>query len=186
HRLGDTVAGFLERTRDLYLEHLVPWFEEGIGVPFSEAERHDAAILFRMRERDACFRAERMVPALRETLLRLGVALDDQPNVHLDTEERPKKNPRAFCVAVQAPGEVYLVMRPTGGYQDWRALFHEAAHTEHYDHVEAARPFEERLLRDNSVTQAYAFSLELLLLHAALLRQHPDAGSAALPTLLHR
>jgi hypothetical protein len=139
-----------------------------------------------MRERDACFRAERMMPALRETLLRLGVALDDQPNVHLDTEERPKKNPRAFCVAVQAPGEVYLVMRPTGGYQDWRALFHEAGHTEHYAHVDATRPFEERLLGDNSVTEAYAFSLEHLLLDAAWLGEHAEAGGEELATLLHR
>jgi len=185
-RLGETMTGFLERTRDLYLEHLEPWFEEVIGVPFAQAERHDAAILFRMRERDACFRAERMVPALRETLLRLGVALDDQPNVHLDTEERPKKNPRAFCVAVQAPGEVYLVMRPTGGYQDWRALFHEAGHTEHYAHVDATRPFEERLLGDNSVTEAYAFSLEHLLLDAAWLGEHAEAGGEELATLLHR
>jgi hypothetical protein len=186
HSLGETAAGFLARTRDLYLEHLVPWFEEVIGVPFAEAERHDAAVLFRMRERDACFPAERMVPALRETLLRLGVALDDQPNVHLDTDDRPKKNPRAFCVAVQAPGEVYLVIRPTGGYQDWRALFHEAGHTEHFAHVEAARPFEERLLGDNSVTEAFAFSMEHLLLDAAWLAEHAEATGEELRTLLHR
>jgi hypothetical protein len=186
HRLGATVSGFLDRTRDLYLANLVPWFEEVIGVPFAQAERHDAAVLFRMRERDACFRAERMVPALRETLLRLGVALDDQPNVHLDTEDRPRKNPRAFCVAVQSPGEVYLVTRPTGGYQDWRALFHEAGHTEHYAHVEAARPFEERLLGDNSVTEAYAFSLEHLLLDAAWLAEHTEATGEELRSLLHR
>lgn len=186
HGLGATVAGFLARTRDLYLEHLVPWFEEVIGVPFAEAERHDAAVLFRMRERDACFPAERMLPALRETLLRLGVALDDQPNVHLDTEDRPRKNPRAFCVAVQAPGEVYLVTRPTGGYQDWRSLFHEAGHTEHFAHVEAARPFEERLLGDNSVTESFAFSLEHLLLDGAWLAEHAGASGEELRTLLHR
>jgi hypothetical protein len=186
HALGETMAGFLERTRDLYLEQLAPWFEEVIGVPFAEAERHDAAVLFRMRERDACFRAERMLPALRDTLLRLGVALDDQPNVHLDIEERPRKNPRAFCVAVRAPEEVYLVTRPTGGYQDWRALFHEAGHTEHFAHIDAARPFEERLLGDNSVTEAYAFSLEHLLLDSAWLAEHAEAGGKELRDLLHR
>jgi hypothetical protein len=184
--LGEVMAGFLDRTRDLYIEHIGPWFEEVIGVPFAEAERHDASVLFRMRERDASFRAERMVPALRETLLRLGVALDDQPNVHLDTEERPRKNPRAFCVAVRAPEEVYLVTRPTGGYQDWRSLFHEAGHTEHFAHVEAARPFEERQLGDSSVTEAYAFSLEHLLLDAPWLAEHAELGGEELSTFLHR
>jgi hypothetical protein len=184
--LGEVMSGFLERTRDLYLEHVGPWFEEVIGVPFAEAERHDASVLFRMHERDASFPAEGMVPALRETLRRLGVALDDQANVRLDTEDRPRKSPRAFCVAVRAPEEVYLVIRPTGGYQDWRALFHEAGHTEHFAHVDAARPFEERLLGDNSVTEAYAFSLEHLLLDAAWLGEHVEIGGAERDALLRR
>jgi hypothetical protein len=184
--LGAVMAGFLERTRGLYREHVGPWFEEVIGVPFAEAERHDAGVLFRMHERDASFPAGRMVPALRETLLRLGVALDDQANVHLDTEDRPKKNPRAFCVAVRAPEEIYLVTRPTGGYQDWRALFHEAGHTEHFAHVDPTRPFEERLLGDNSVTEAYAFSLEHLLLEAAWLAEHAELRDDERRSLLRR
>jgi hypothetical protein len=184
--LGEVMTGFLERTRPLYLENVGPWFEEVVGVPFSEAERHDAGVLFRMHERDASFPAGGMVPALRDTLRRLGVALDEQANVHLDTEERPRKNPRAFCVAVRAPEEVYLVMRPTGGYQDWRALFHEAGHTEHFAHVDAARPFEERLLGDNSVTEAYAFSLEHLLLDAAWLAEHVEIGGPERRALLRR
>jgi hypothetical protein len=184
--LGEVMAGFLERTRGLYLERVGPWFEEVIGVPFAQAERHDAGVLFRMHERDASFPADGMVPALRDTLRRLGIALDDQANVHLDTEDRPKKSPRAFCVAVRAPEQVYLVIRPTGGYQDWRALFHEAGHTEHFAHVDASRPFEERLLGDNSVTEAYAFSLEHLLLDAAWLGEHVEIGGEARDALLRR
>jgi hypothetical protein len=183
--LGQQLQAFLSRTHDLYVAHMAPWFEEVIGVPWSQAERHDAALLFRMTEHDTWFEGSRMLPALRSTLLGLGVALDDQPNVHLDTEERPKKNPRAFCAPVRTPDEVYLVIRPTGGYMDFRALFHEAGHTEHFAHVERTRPFEERDLGDNSVTEAFAFTLEHLLLDGAWIGDSLGLDDASLRRLLH-
>ena len=183
--LGRQLQSFLARTADLYEAHVAPWFEEVIGAPWAQAQRHDAALLFRMTEQDAWFAGERMLPALRSTLLGLGVALDDQPNVHLDTEERPRKNPRAFCAPVRTPDEVYLVIRPTGGYQDYRALFHEAGHTEHFAHVERSRPFEERDLGDNSVTEAFAFTMEHLLLDGDWLRDRIGLGGDALRRLQH-
>jgi hypothetical protein len=127
-----------------------------------------------------------MLPSLRSTLLGLGVALDDQPNVHLDTEDRPKKNPRAFCAPVRTPDEVYLVIRPSGGYQDFRALFHEAGHTEHFAHVERTRPFEERDLGDNSVTEAFAFTMEHLLLDGNWIGDTLGIDDEARRTLVHR
>jgi hypothetical protein len=183
--LGEQMQAFLDRTADLYAQHIAPWFEEVIGVPWSDAERHDAALLFRMSDQDSWFRSDRMLPTLRDTLMGLGVAIDDQPNVHLDTEERPRKNPRAFCAPVRTPDEVYLVIRPTGGYQDFRALFHEAGHTEHFAHVERTRPFEERDLGDNSVTEAFAFTMEHLLLDRDWIGDALRVDSASLRTLVH-
>jgi hypothetical protein len=183
--LGEQMQAFLDRTRDLYTAHIAPWFEQVIGVPWSDAERHDAALLFRMTEQDSWFRSDRMLPTLRDTLLGLGVALDDQPNVHLDTEDRPKKNPRAFCAPVRTPDEVYLVIRPTGGYQDFRALFHEAGHTEHFAHVERTRPFEERDLGDNSVTEAFAFTMEHLLLDRTWIGDALAVDDTSLRPLVH-
>jgi hypothetical protein len=184
--LGEQMRAFLRRTDDLYLAHIAPWFEEVIGASWADAQRHDAGLLFRMTDQDAWFQSERMLPSLRSTLLGLGVALDDQPNVHLDTEDRPKKNPRAFCAPVRTPDEVYLVIRPSGGYQDFRALFHEAGHTEHFAHVERTRPFEERDLGDNSVTEAFAFTMEHLLLDGNWVADTLGIDDNARRTLMHR
>jgi hypothetical protein len=82
--------------------------------------------------------------------------------VVIDTERRPKKSPRAFCAPVRVPGEVYLVIAPVGGREDFAALFHEAGHTEHYAHVDASLPVEDRYLGDNSVTEGFAFLFEHL------------------------
>ena len=184
--LGVEMQAFLTRTRELYMEAVAPWFEAVVGVPFAEAERHDSGVLFRMADRDAWFDGAQMLPALKQTLLGLGVALDDQPNVHLDTEDRPGKNPRAFCSPVRVPDEVYLVIRPTGGYQDYRALFHEAGHAEHFANVDAQRPFEERMLGDNSVTEAFAFTLEHLLLDDRFVADHVAAGADDLGVFIRR
>src|SRR5439155_15872223 len=108
------------------------------------------------------FPAERLVPSLLETCAGLGIDVESQPGVRLDTESRPKKSPRAFCAPVRVPGEVYLVIARIGGRDDYAALFHEAGHTEHYAHMEATLPAEDRYLGDNSVTEGFAFLFEHL------------------------
>jgi hypothetical protein len=55
-----------------------------------------------------------------------------------------------------------LVMKPQGGPDDWRALFHEAGHTEHFAHTDSALAPEERRLGDNAVTEGWAMLLEFL------------------------
>jgi hypothetical protein len=103
-----------------------------------------------------------MLPALESTLADLGVDLRTQENVHLDVEPREKKDPRAFCSPIEVPGRVMLVIKPMGGPDDWRALFHEAGHTEHFAHTSADLKMEERRLGDNAVTEGWAMLLQHL------------------------
>ena len=76
-----------------------------------------------------------MLPALEATLADLGIDLRGQANVELDLEQRPLKVPRAFCFTIEIPDRVVLMIQPMGGPFDWRALFHEAGHAEHFAHV---------------------------------------------------
>jgi hypothetical protein len=112
------------------------------------------------------------MPALEETLRGLGIDTSRQANVEMDTEARPRKSPRAFCCAIRVPDEVVLVISPHGGQDDYRALFHEAGHAQHFAHVDRSLPFTHRGLGDNSVTEAYAFLLEHLVHAPAWLQDH--------------
>jgi hypothetical protein len=103
-----------------------------------------------------------LIGALESTLAGLGIRLTGQKNVKLDVEQRPGKSPRAFCATVRVPDEVYLVIAPRGGHDDYGTLFHEAGHTEHYASVDPSLPFEFRYLGDNSVTEGFAFLLQHL------------------------
>src|SRR3989440_808890 len=149
------------------------------GVGLAEARRSDLPRFFRWAEADVRFPAAALVPALRDTLAGLGIDLDGQANVVLDVERRPKKSPRAFCAPVRVPQEIYLVVPPMGGHDDYVALFHEAGHTEHYAHVDPALPFEFRVLGDNSVTEGFAFLFDHLVEDPEWLRRRLGVGGAA-------
>ncbi len=155
-------SAFLGATAAGYGPAIEPHVRSQVGLGLDQMSRADLPYFFRARGFDDLFPPDRLIPALEQTLAGLGIALDRQQNVRLDTEQRPLKSPRAFCAPVQVPGEVYLVIPRHGGRDDFAALFHEAGHTEHYAHVDAALPFEFRHLGDNSVTEGFAFLLEHL------------------------
>ena len=174
HALADQCRAFLDSTERLYETTADKLFRERAGVPLAEAERWDVARVFRAVGWDAAFPANRMVPALEAALADLGIDLHAQKNVHLDLEERPLKTPRAFCAPIEVPGKVMLVIQPMGGPDDWRALFHEAGHTEHFAHTSADLSVEDRRLGDNAVTEGWAMLLQHLIDEPAWLLRRLD------------
>jgi hypothetical protein len=158
--LSRRLEEFAEATEADYARTVDPDLERTVGAPLAELRRSDLARFFRAAHLDDLFPSDQMVPALRQTLSGLGIDLDAQQNVTLDTEARPTKSPRAFCSTPRVPEEVYLVLPPIGGREDYAALFHEAGHAEHYGCTDAGLAFEFRHLGDNAVTESFAFLLE--------------------------
>jgi hypothetical protein len=159
----------LGETESLYETWMDRSLREAAGVGLAEAERWDVRRWMRSTEWDSGFPADRMLPALEGTLAGLGIDLAAQANVSLDIEERPTKDPRAFCVGIHVPGRVVLVIQPMGGVDDWLALFHEAGHTEHFANTSAALRAEERLAGDNAVTEGWAALFERLVVDSSWL-----------------
>jgi len=162
----DDLAGqcrrLLAETDDLWEQVGDRFFRSRVGIGLGEIARWDIGRAWRGADWDAAFPPDRMLPALEATLADLGIDLREQQNVELDLDERPNKDPRAFCAPIEVPGRVVLVMKPQGGPDDWRALFHEAGHTEHFAHTDASLSPEERRLGDNAVTEGWAMLFEYL------------------------
>jgi len=163
---------FLHDTAGLYQRSMDRLARERLGLTLDELRYWDVSYLWRATSYDNVFAADRLVPTLETTLAGMGIDLRAQTNVHLDTEVRELKSPRAFCSAVRIPDEIYLVVLPRGGQDDYGALLHEAGHTEHFAHVAPELAFEYRRFGDNAVTEAFAFLFDHLLLNRAWLGRH--------------
>jgi hypothetical protein len=172
--LAEQCRAFLDSTERLYEEAADRLFRDRVGVGLAEVKRWDVARVFRATSWDEAFPKDMMLPALEATLGDLGIDLRAQENVHLDIEERPRKTPRAFCAPIEVPERVMLVIQPIGGPDDWRALFHEAGHTEHFAHTSADLAVEDRRLGDNAVTEGWAMLLQHLTDEPAWLTRRLD------------
>jgi hypothetical protein len=172
--LAEQCRGFLDATDRLWQEAGDRFFRARLGLGLGDVQRWDVARAWRGTAWDAAFPKEGMLPALEATLSDLGVDLRSQRNVELDLEDRPNKSPRAFCVPIEVPQRVVLVIKPQGGPDDWRALFHEAGHTQHYAHTSPSLTVEERRLGDNAVTEGWAMVLEHLTMEPAWLSRRLD------------
>jgi hypothetical protein len=165
------LEGFLRDSAGLYERVMDKLVRERLGITLAELTYADLPYLWRAPAFDEVFTADGLVSSLRVTLSGLGIDLDSQSNVHVDTEVRDLKSPRAFCSSVRVPGEIYLVVLPQGGPDDYIALLHEAGHTEHFAHTRPDLAFEYRHLGDNAVTEAFAFTLDHLVLNRSWLER---------------
>ena len=168
--LTKAMQAFIEATNDLYFDALDTYLSE-MRILRVDARKCDMARLFRATHFDAFFPGERLIDTLHSTLRELGILLEDQKNIRLDTEPRPLKSPRAFCSPLAVPDDVRLVLKPSGGLQDYETLLHEAGHAEHFGNVDPTMAFAYRWLGDYSVTESYAFLLQYLLLNESWLQR---------------
>ncbi len=142
-------------------------FEEKLGrylsdahVPRGKANRSDLEFILRAPEYDTFFPGSQLVRSFETTVAGMGMPLDSTPGLHIDADPRPQKSPRAFCESVRVPDEIYLVVKPAGGQHDYRTLFHEGGHSEHYSHIDANLPFAFRYLGEEAITESFAFLFE--------------------------
>ena len=160
--LTQQLDGFISRTDDLYFAALDTYLRE-MSILRDDARKCDLARIFRAPQFDAMFPADRLLATLHSSLRDLGIELEEQTNIRLDVAPRPLKSPRAFCCAVGVPDDVRLVLKPSGGAQDYEVLLHEAGHAEHYGNIDRSLCFAYRWLGDPSITESYAFLFEYLM-----------------------
>jgi hypothetical protein len=175
-QLAEDCRELLQSTERAWVEGADRLLRTRAGVGLDDAGPWDIPRLLRAEDWDAAFPADGMLPALEATLADLGINLAAQGNVHLDLEQRPLKSPRAFCAPIEVPDRVMLVIQPNGGIDDWRALFHEAGHTEHYANTDPGGTVEARRMGDMAVTEGWAALFEGLVREPAWLERRLDVG----------
>ena len=177
--LADQVTDFTEASGAGYVDAV-----DGAAAPIARAT--DSSACSAPMSRGSCARPISMGSSPRigssnassGRLTGSGSPCDPSPASVLDLEPRPNKTPRAFCAPVRVPDEVYLVLSPIGGHDDFAVLFHEGGHTEHYASVDPSLAFEYRMLGDNAITESFAFLLEHLVENPLWLAQYLGVADA--------
>ena len=149
-----TTAPF-ERLRDI-------WFEQILGPERDELPSNaHVSYLRRLSPLEATYTKERAVEICLATTLALGFDISAIPNIRLDLEDRPQKNPRACVIASDPPDVVHLITRAQGGISDYQAFMHEAGHALHYAGCDPRLPFAFRTIsRDHALTEVYSYIFE--------------------------
>jgi hypothetical protein len=182
--LRDACELFLRDTQPMWDDVLPGFLKRGLNLAPGEATRADAVALLRAPEFDGAFSAEGMEFGVRRHISDMGASFDAHGRVVFDTGERPGKRARAFCSPVRIPDEVYLVLRPHGGQNDWTTLMHELGHALHFANMDRALPFEFRWLGDNSITEGYAMLFDHRLQDRGWLQRYSGLSKGDMPRYL--
>jgi len=161
--LRSRMQDFLSETEETYAALMGRWVEETTGRRLGEIGSHHFSYISRVPQYDECFRKDGLLGAYEQTLQMMGLDPASQGNIHIDTEERATKNPRARCYAPSPPEEVHLLIKPVGGLEDYMAFFHEAGHAQHFGNEDPTLDYVERAVStSNALTEVYSFLLEHL------------------------
>ena len=164
-----------DQMKELYFRSMEGWVEQALAHKFPGLHRVHSAYLRGLPTHDQHFPSRKLIPAAQATLGKLGFDLSTLPNIHVDTEDRPKKNPRAACFTTRTPAEVHLIIKPTGTQHDYEAFFHEAGHALHYGLTDASLPIEFRELSvSHALTEVYSYAIESITRQPAWLEHRLD------------
>jgi hypothetical protein len=160
-RLRDVAAlarQVLDRTEIPYRRLLDEQCRTQLGYGADRLRRSDMPRLLKNVAVERYFPAERLVATGERTARSLGFDLRRMGNLRIFAEERPKKAPRAICCPLKVPADVRLSVRPMGGINDYKTLFHEMGHGLHFA-LTTVKQFEFQHLGGGALTETYAFLL---------------------------
>ncbi len=172
--LSRQLQNFLEKTEAVYITRMDEALRRDLNLKIEDAERVDALYFANLIGFDRHFPADQLLRVYAETMQGLGIAIEKQENVEVDSAERPRKSPRAFCAPIRIPEEVKLVIRPVGGQSDYQAMLHEAGHAQHYGWAAADLRPEFKYTGDYALTETYAFLFNHLPFDSAWLTEMLD------------
>lgn len=174
NELSAATDRFMERTERVYLSRLAAWTAR--EVPSSanrETHLADAHFFERAARFDARFPYQNFLPLYKESFAQLGVRVESQRNLQIDSELRPSKGERAACFPIGPPEDVRLVMGSMrGGLDFMRRSFHEAGRAQMFAWTSrdtAARHPEFAYPPDTATERGHAFLIKGLFREAVWL-----------------
>jgi len=153
-----------DATTEAYEGMRARWFDRILGTERdAQPTSGHVAYVRRLSPLESTYTKDAAVSICLASTSALGFDLTGIPNIRLDLEDRPQKNPRACVIASDPPEVVHLITRAQGGLSDYQAFMHEAGHALHYAGVDPRLPFTFRAIsRDHALTEIYSYIFEAI------------------------
>lgn len=178
YKLNSQMQSFLEKTEDMYTETLSYFAKKKLGLGINDLKKTDLIYMYRGEEFDKYFPKSQMMDKMSSFVSKMGIDITANNKINFDIESRENKSPRAFCSPVRIPHEVYLVLSPRGGKDDYTTFLHELGHALHFANIDTNMGFEYKWFGDSSVTEGYAMNLDHLTLNPLWMKKVLDVDFA--------
>lgn len=182
--LSIEAEAFLLTTESMYFDVLEWWMDRATGQRLfpDGAERHDLLHALSLAPFQGLFPTGKKIRKLTDTIR--GCGITDDSELLIDDDARDAKSPDAQAFAIDPPTSVIAMFPPDGGYTSTRDFLGALGVGLHYAQIDAARPFEDRMLGDSSLPTAFGSLLRNLLLERKWLKSTLDSAPSDLPRLL--
>jgi hypothetical protein len=118
---------FLPKSDDVYFPAMERWCSERFGHKLNEMTRFDAIHMLGLSHMDPLF-PNKPIKAFTSFFNDWGIDLENTPGLNLEIGREKGKSAQAISFILQVPDEVYVLMKPEGGWIDLETLWHELGH----------------------------------------------------------
>lgn len=175
----------LRETDKIYFSAMKRWSRKRYGVSMSALTRFDAINLLGFGEFDNFF-PEIPMNHLMRFFHHWNIDLDKTPGLTLELGRESGKSAQAACFVLQVPEEVYILMRPEGGWIDLETLWHELGHGLSAVFTSPDLTMVDRDMATNySLSESFAFLLQNLTLSRPFLNEYLGLESEVCSTLVY-
>ena len=111
---------------------------------------------------------------------------DDLAKIKVDSENREKKSPSAFCFGVQIPNDVRVVYKHVSAFSDFTSVFHEFGHAIHATSGNPSDPYWKRYIIPMSAAETFSVFLEMMLQYPPFLQQELGLSEEVIQEIIDR
>jgi len=156
----DKIKEIMVETDELYFEAMEQWARERYKTGLKELTRFDAINLLSLTEFDHLFPAKAL-ESLKSFFTKWDLDLGENPSITLEMDNDPEKSPQAICFVLQTPDEIYVLVKPQGGWIDLEGLGHELGHALFAASISPDLPFvHQEISMENALSEAFAFLIQ--------------------------
>ncbi|MBW2295998.1 MAG: hypothetical protein JRF32_00095 [Deltaproteobacteria bacterium] len=162
----------LRKTDTLYFQAMQVWTKRQFKLPLDSLNRFDAINLLGLGEfdtmlpRDALDRSKQFFNIWKIDLTKVK-------GLFLDIQRTDKKSTQAMSFLLRVPGEIHIVINPSGGWVDLETLWHELGHGLSAAFTSPRLSIVDRELSTSfSLSESFAFLLQNASMSTLFLHRH--------------